>query len=297
MKFYERKSIKLENGETYSYVDTQKGDKIVLLIHGNLSSIVYWFPLIEKLENKYRVIAMDLRGYGNSSYNKPFNHLDELADDVYDFCKKLNITNAAVAGWSTGGDVTLSLAARYDGIVERILLVDAVDLKGYPVFKKDENGKQMYGHAYANKEEMALDRYQVAPVLRYIATGNVEKFQKLWDLSVYTANKKPNATDYPILLKEAMKQRSTLDAYWGLATFNMSNEDTSYAKGNGLISKVTCPVMSFWGDKDITVTFHQVKDNMKFLPQTKLVTLPESGHSPINDQLDLLAQNFIEFIG
>ncbi|MBQ1013386.1 alpha/beta fold hydrolase, partial [Micromonospora sp. M51] len=39
----------------------------VLLIHGNCSSALFWEPLVRRLPSTLRVVAPDLRGYGDSA--------------------------------------------------------------------------------------------------------------------------------------------------------------------------------------------------------------------------------------
>ena len=45
------------------------GEKIVILVHGNMTSSKHWDVLIESLDPKYKVYALDLRGFGESSYH------------------------------------------------------------------------------------------------------------------------------------------------------------------------------------------------------------------------------------
>ena len=76
--------------EQLAYLDEGQGD-VVLMIHGNMSSSVHYEPLITRIKDKYRCIAVDLRGFGDSSYNERFDTLEELADDVYMFTEAMGI--------------------------------------------------------------------------------------------------------------------------------------------------------------------------------------------------------------
>ena len=80
---FEKKHIKLSNGETLAYLETSKKDKeTVLLVHGNFSSSVHWLRMIKDLKAKYHVLAPDVRGFGDSTYNKRISSFKELADDL-----------------------------------------------------------------------------------------------------------------------------------------------------------------------------------------------------------------------
>ena len=76
--------------ETLAYLDEGQGE-VVLMIHGNMSSSVHYEPLIERICDSYRCIAVDLRGFGDSTYNNRFDTLEELADDVNAFLDVLEI--------------------------------------------------------------------------------------------------------------------------------------------------------------------------------------------------------------
>ena len=84
--------------ETLAYIDRGEG-QVILMIHGNMSSSVHYLPLIEKLSSKYRCIAPDLRGFGDSTYNNRFDSLKELSEDVNLFLEALNVESCYVIGY------------------------------------------------------------------------------------------------------------------------------------------------------------------------------------------------------
>ena len=68
MKHYEKHFIDLPKaGEKVAYIDTGKGEKTIILIHGNQSSSIHYTPIIERLEGNFRVVAPDMRGYGDTT--------------------------------------------------------------------------------------------------------------------------------------------------------------------------------------------------------------------------------------
>ena len=98
--------------EDIAFVDQGQGE-VVLMIHGNMSSCIHYGPLIERIKHKFRCVAVDLRGFGDSSYNERFDTLDELAEDVNLFTERMGIKSYYLVGWSNGGGVSLKLAAKY----------------------------------------------------------------------------------------------------------------------------------------------------------------------------------------
>lgn len=83
----------------------------VVLLHGGMGNSGNWANLIPELVNAgYRVIAMDSRGQGRSSWDgNPF-HYTQMAMDVRRVLDHLGIPKAAVVGWSDGADIGLALA-------------------------------------------------------------------------------------------------------------------------------------------------------------------------------------------
>ena len=119
LKEYPVHLLELPNGETIAYREAGAGEKTLLLIHGNMSSSIHWDVLIEQLEEHFRIYAVDLRGFGDSTYHSPINSIKDFADDVKAFVAQKGIAEFAVAGWSTGGGVALELAADLPEQVDR----------------------------------------------------------------------------------------------------------------------------------------------------------------------------------
>lgn len=95
---------------TTAYYRAGEGnDKKLLLIHGNVSSSVFYLPLFPALAEKYDVVALDLRCFGDSDAlpvdaTRGFR---DWTDDVDEFVTALGWEKFAVAGWSMGGCVAM----------------------------------------------------------------------------------------------------------------------------------------------------------------------------------------------
>ena len=96
------------------------GDLPVLLIHGNsFSREVFRKQLGGALARKYRLVAFDLPGHGDSSdaldasrtYTRP-----GLASAVMEMLGLLGLSEVVVVGWSLGGHIALEMASQYFGI-------------------------------------------------------------------------------------------------------------------------------------------------------------------------------------
>ena len=292
----EKREIVLKNGEVYRYVEQGHGDKVLLLIHGNFSSSLHFTPLLERLPKNIKVIAPDLRGYGDSSYYRRIKSLKDFADDIHMFMNAKEIKKYDVVGWSLGGGVALELAAHYPEVVDHLVLINSTTHKGYPIFKKGNDGKPLVGEVYESADEMAKDPVQVQPLMKAQQEKNFDFVSYIFGVTIYTVNK-PSEEDNKLWINESLKQRNLPDADWALANLNMSDQHNLYNAGTNNISKVKAKVLHTWGTKDITVPEYMVKDNVKALEKrSKLVVYENCGHSPLVDVPDQLTKDILEFI-
>ncbi|MBE5764482.1 MAG: alpha/beta hydrolase [Clostridiales bacterium] len=287
----EKKRISIGH-EEIAYLDVGAGE-VVLMVHGNMSSSIHYEPLITRISDKFRCIAVDLRGFGDSTYNNRFDTLEELADDVNAFTEALGIDSYYLVGWSNGGGVSLKLCAKYPQKVKKFFDIEGAGLKGYPLYQK-ENYKST-GKPYACKEDMAKDPMQVAPILNIFEKGDFAMMTSIWDATIYTVNK-PTKEQNELWMKETLKQRNLVDLDWALATLNMSDEYTPYGLGDGTIKNIVCPVALTMAEKDVVVPDYMVMDNYNALgDKAILLPYPNCGHSPMVDCPDKLAEDVVSF--
>jgi len=281
--------------EKIAYLEEGSGKEVLLLIHGNMSSSVHYLPMIERLKNQYKIVAPDLRGFGDSTYNNGFNSIHELADDMILFLEKLGIKKVYVAGWSTGGAVAQVMAAKAPEVIKKVVLIESCSPKGYPIFKKDEKNQAILGKVYENKQEMAKDPVQIAPAIATIENKNFDFMDYLWNAVIYTAGNKPTPEDNKVYLEETFKERCLIDTDWALATFNITNEPGFQVNGDGLVNKIVAPILIIWGEKDITVNKYMFDETARIFSKATKIVNPDSGHSPLIDIPDKLSKDVAAF--
>ncbi|MFK4835724.1 alpha/beta hydrolase [Microbacterium sp. ZW T2_14] len=87
-------------------------ERTVVLIHGNVSSALFWQELMLDLPTDLRVIAIDLRGFGGTEH-APIDAtrgVRDFSDDVRSTLEILGIPTAHLVGWSMGGGVIMQYA-------------------------------------------------------------------------------------------------------------------------------------------------------------------------------------------
>jgi pimeloyl-ACP methyl ester carboxylesterase len=107
-----------------SYIESGTGEPLVL-IHGLGANADSWRLQVEALSVNYRVIAMDLRGHGQSGFRteEPLT-MRAFADDIVDLIKNLGVEQAHFCGISMGGTIGLEIFVRYGLQVQSLILAD-----------------------------------------------------------------------------------------------------------------------------------------------------------------------------
>lgn len=120
----------LKSGDvTLRYRDIGTGDPVVLL-HGYTRSLEDWIGLADSLALNHRVIALDLRGFGQSSkFADPARFGIEMANDVIRLLDNLRIRRAHLAGHSMGAVIAANIAARHS---ERVITTSLIAGPFYP---------------------------------------------------------------------------------------------------------------------------------------------------------------------
>lgn len=108
----------------------------VLFIHGNVSSALFWEETLAALPPRYRGLAPDLRGYGESE-TKPVDAtrgLRDFADDLHSLIGELGLAadrRIQIVGWSNGGGVAMQYAIDHPDLVAALVLVAPVSPYGF----------------------------------------------------------------------------------------------------------------------------------------------------------------------
>lgn len=95
----------------------------LVLIHGWLGSWRYWIPTMQQLSSDYRVYALDLWGYGDSSKQPNLYHIDQQVELVNDFMDTLGMVKAAMVGHGLGAGVAIRFAMQWPDKVARLMTV------------------------------------------------------------------------------------------------------------------------------------------------------------------------------
>ena len=109
---------------TMGYDDEGDGDPVVL-VHGHPFDRSMWGPqVVEFAAAGWRVIAPDLRGYGESSVSPGVARFAEFAEDVAALLDHLGVDRVVLGGLSMGGQIAMEFYRLFPGRVSGLLLAD-----------------------------------------------------------------------------------------------------------------------------------------------------------------------------
>lgn len=225
-----------------NYIDEGVGD-VVLMLHGWGSNAGLFKSQIDVLKKQYRVIALNLPGFGGSDEPKtPFN-VDDYAHFVLDFLNKLEINDVSLIGHSVGGRIIIKLMS-YDNKninVNKIVLVDSAGVK-----PKTQSKKTAKTYIYK--------------ISKKIVGNPVSK--KLFPNALDNLKSKHGSADYR---SATPMMRDTL--------VKIVNEDLTE-----LFPKNTADTLIVWGTNDFDTPIKDGYLMEKMMPNSALVAIEGAGH-------------------
>jgi abhydrolase domain-containing protein 6 len=113
------------NGDRIAYLDGGAGE-VVVLLHGFGASKDNWNALAGRLASRYRVIAPDVRGFGESPFREDARY-DPVSQArvLHDFLVALGVAEHHLGGLSMGGEIAAAYAATYPTTVRSLLVIGA----------------------------------------------------------------------------------------------------------------------------------------------------------------------------
>lgn len=108
-----------------------KGKEVLLFVHGLGSNSSFWKENLPAFTEGYRVIAIDLPGYGASSKEQVPATMPWFADQVAAFLTAMRIEKVTYVGLSMGGQIGMTLALQHPDKVSKLVLVSAAGIETF----------------------------------------------------------------------------------------------------------------------------------------------------------------------
>ncbi|MGH8457530.1 MAG: alpha/beta fold hydrolase [Stenotrophobium sp.] len=252
------------------YLDGGEGEPL-LLLHGIGADMDNWTRTARFLTPHYRVIALDLPGFGESS--KPATAQYRIEDQVgyvHEFVQKLGLKNLSLGGNSMGGDIAAQYAARYPGEVKTLWLLDAG------------------GVASAPPSEM-MQRMQKGEKVPIFAS-TPEEFDQVLD---FVFVKKPFI---PGAVKTVLAKRTAANYALNMQILKevMASPSLEQVLAGGVVK---IPALIVWGEQDRVLNPASAQILARLLPHATVDMMPGVGHLPMAEKPKESAQDYLAWRG
>lgn len=235
-------------GFTCGYDDRGRGTPVVW-IHGFPFHRGMWAPQVAALADAGRMIALDLRGFGESSRSAGPYTMDRFADDVAALLDALTIETAVLAGLSMGGYVAFAFCRRHPKRVRGLLLADTRAEPDAP-------------EARAGRREMA------ERVNRAGSAGLAEEMLPRL-LSEETQRTRPDVVERAREMIESAEPESVAFALTGMA---------ERLDASDLLPEIRVPTWIVVGEHDAITPPETARLMGMTIPGARVVVLPGAGH-------------------
>ena len=224
------------------------GERTALLLHGLGATAESWQLQIPALNAAgYRTVAIDQRGFGQSTYPGGGMSIADMAGDAIALLQHLGISSADVIGISMGGTVAQQLTLNAPKMVNRLVLINT-----FAKIRAEGIGQWFY---FALR--MAL-----------VHTLGVEKQAKVVSERLFP---EPEQAELREMLRSQIAQadpRGYRAAMRALARFNIENR----------LSEIQSPTLVITGSEDTTVSPHDQQALAERISQAQQVTIQGAGH-------------------
>lgn len=233
----------------------------VLLVHGMPSSLNVWALIKDRLATRYRVIAMDLPGFGQSS-KVALPTLKAYTGWLARLLDRVGEPSAHVVGQSFGGMISLALLYDYPERVRSLVLSDSVGLGPY-------EGGEMQRRFIA-----ARTRDDVRAWVRLVVHDPACISDAVVD-GQFAYLKQP---DVPRVLEQLISLRPAWEAYV-----------------ESRLDKVNLPLLVMWGRHDRMVPV-SLADRLRHVPGARFVVFENCGHAPMVEQPQEFGTHLLDFL-
>lgn len=254
------------NGFTLAYSDKGAGLPIVFL-HAFPLNRTMWRAQEEALSSQFRIITIDLRGYGESDAPPGHHTLDQAAEDVRTLLDHLAIQQAVLVGLSMGGYILFAFYRKYADRVKALVLADT--------------------RAQADTVEGKEGRLQMVQVAYQKGSSAIADIMIPKLLSPATIRTKPEIVQMVRTMIEGNRVS-------GIAADLMAMAERP--DSIPLLTQITCPTQVIVGELDQATPPSDAKLMAEQIPRARLAIIPNAAHLANFEQPDTFTRIVRSFV-
>jgi pimeloyl-ACP methyl ester carboxylesterase len=243
------------------YRDEGKGFPIVL-IHGTASSLHTWDAWTNQLKKTNRVIRLDLPGFGITGPKKDADYsIGAYTRFLHSFLQKLQLTKFHISGSSLGGNIAWNYAAEYPAKVEKLILVASSGLPTY-------------------KPQPAIFKMAKIPLLRSLFLYVTPRILISKNLKEVYADDAKISSELVTRYHKMALRVGNRQAFIDRAKIDFRGDAKKY---RDKLKSIQAPTLLIWGIQDLWIPIDNGKRMNVLIPDSKFVTLSNSGHVPMEE--------------
>jgi pimeloyl-ACP methyl ester carboxylesterase len=227
-----------------SYIDAGKGP-VVLLIHAFPLNNTMWTSQVAALSNRFRVIAPDIRGFGESQPASPWT-MEEMADSLNEFLDELHVKDSAVVGVSMGGYIALAFWSTYPKRVRQLVLSNS---RARADNDAEKNARNSMIAAIEQSGVAILPERMLPRLLQPNPPAGIVR-----DVRNMIGRTSPAAAIYAVM---AMRDRMDFSS---------------------MLHRIDCPTMVITGENDVIIRMEDSRAVADAISGARFVPIPNSGH-------------------
>lgn len=264
--------ITTNDGVRLYYEESGQG-KPILLIGGWMMSTPWWQKQIPALSEKYRAIAADMRGFGQSDKPAKGHRIARHARDVYDIIEGLGLEGVTVVGWSMGAATVMSYLDLFGSHrLKGVVFVDQT-----PKIQVDSDWKLGISGMTAEGVVQFAGSIQADPagfVLAFISNMFARE---------------PAAEEIEWMKSEMLKTPANIATR---ILIDLGNQDL-----RDVLPTITVPVLVTTGRQSKFFPYESSVYISERVPNAKLVIFEESSHCPFYEEPEKFNAAVAEFVG
>lgn len=247
------------------FSDKGKGRAIVLL-HGFLESLEVWDELSDRLAKQYRVIAIDLPGFGGTPSIGYVHSMELMAECVKAVMDSIGYRRYVLVGHSMGGYTALAFAELYNDNVSGLCLMNST--------------------AAPDSEEKKKNRDTVIKIIKENPRHFINAF--------YETLFSPVKVDRFRKEIEQLKERSEKFAKQGIVNALEGMKDRK--KREGILEMAEYPVLFVIGKQDGVIPYQSVLDQAKQARDSTVLLLENSAHMSFYEEKEPVLKALRKFV-
>lgn len=262
--------MKVPVNNTYLAYDDHGIGLPVLFLHAFPLNRQMWQAELTALlaDERYRLVALDWRGFGESDITTPVSTMELFADDVAGLMDALGIQRAVLCGLSMGGYAAFAFLRKYPQRVSGLILADT--------------------RPGADSPEAQANRENVARIAETQGTGAIADLQVPRVLSEYTRQHHPEVE---------LRVRQMIDAATAQGIAAASRGMGQRADSTDLLAGITCPTLIVVGEQDVLTPPIVAQEYAAQIPGAQCVVIQHAGHLSNLEQPEAFLQVVRGFLG